>query len=121
MSYQFYKVLHLIGFMLLFFGFGGILLSAYSKTELKKPARIMGMVTHGLGLLIILVSGFGMAARLGLVSGLPAWVQAKIGIWVLLGVAISLVKRKGYIGWPVAILLWGLGTSAAFIAVNKPF
>lgn len=120
-SYNVYKILHLIGFMLLFFGFGGMLLSAYSRSELKKPARIMGFVTHGVGLLLILVSGFGLAARLGFVSGLPDWVKAKIGVWVLLGVAISLVKRKGYIGWPVAILLWGLGTTAAFIAVNKPF
>lgn len=121
MSYQFYKVLHLLGIMLLFFGFGGMLLAAYARIDLKKPARIMGFVSHGVGLLLILVSGFGMAARLGLVAGLPAWVQVKIGIWALLGVAVSLVKRKGYIGWPVAILLWGLGTSAAIIAINKPF
>ncbi|AHI05157.1 hypothetical protein BDW_03245 [Bdellovibrio bacteriovorus W] len=120
-SYNVYKILHLIGFMLLFFGLGGMLLSAYSRHELKKSARIMGFITHGVGLLIILVSGFGMAARLGLVSGLPTWVKAKIGVWVLLGLAVSLVKRKGYIGWPVAILLWGLGTTAAFIAINKPF
>ncbi|MBV2169362.1 MAG: hypothetical protein KUL82_11715 [Bdellovibrio sp.] len=121
MSYEFYKVLHLLGLMLLFFGFGGLLVAAYSKAELKKAARIMGFITHGLGLLFILVSGFGMAARLGLAAGLPGWVHAKIAIWVLLGVGISLVKRKGYIGWPVAVLLLGLGTSAAFIAINKPF
>lgn len=121
MSYEFYKVLHLLGLILLFFGFGGLLVPAFAKVELKKPARLMGFLTHGLGLLFILVSGFGMAARLGLVSGLPSWVHAKIGIWVLLGIAISLVKRKGYIGWPVAILLWGLGMTAAFIAINKPF
>lgn len=121
MSYQFYKVLHLLGMFLLFFGFGGLLVSAYGKAKLEKPARLMGFITHGLGLFLILLSGFGMSARLGLVAGLPAWVQAKIGIWVLLGVSISLVKRKGYIGWPVAILLWGLGSSAAIIAINKPF
>lgn len=121
MSYQFYKVIHLLGLMLLFFGFGGLLMAAYAKVELKKAARIMAFACHGLGLLFIFVSGFGLAARLGLVQGLPTWVQAKIGIWLLLGVAISLVKRKGYIGWPVAVLLLGLGTTAAFIAVNKPF
>lgn len=121
MSYQFYKVLHLLGLILLFFGFGGLLMAAYAKVELKKQARMMGFISHGVGLLLILVSGFGMAARLGLVSGLPSWVHAKIAIWVLLGVGISLVKRKGHIGWPVAILLWGLGTTAAFIAINKPF
>jgi len=81
----------------------------------------MSYISHGLGLLLILVSGFGMAARLGLVSGLPGWVHAKLGIWVLLGLAVSLAKRKGAIGWPVFVLLVGLGTTAAFIAVNKPF
>lgn len=121
MTYEFYKILHLLGLILLFFSFGGLLLVSYSRAELKKPARIMAFSTHGVGLLLILVSGFGMAARLGMVSGLPTWVKAKIGIWVLLGVAISLVKRKGYIGWPIAILLWGLGISAAIIAINKPF
>lgn len=121
MSYEFYKILHLIGLILLFFGFGGLLLAAYSKIELKKPARIMGFVTHGFGLLFILVSGFGMAARLGLMTGLPTWLKVKVTIWALLGVSISLVKRKGYIGWPIAVLLWGLGTSAAIIAINKPF
>lgn len=121
MSYQFYKIMHLLGLMLLFFGFGGLLVSAYARVELKKAARIMGFVTHGVGLLFILVSGFGMAARLGMMTGLPGWVKAKIGIWALLGIAISVVKRKGYIGWPVAILLWGLGTTAAMFAVTKPF
>ena len=121
MPYEFYKVLHILGLMLLFFGFGGIVVAAYSKAELKKSARLMGMITHGVGLLLILVSGFGMAARLGLFAELPNWVKAKIGIWVLLGISISLAKRKGHIGWPVAIFLWGVGIMAAVIAVNKPF
>ncbi|KYG64421.1 hypothetical protein [Bdellovibrio bacteriovorus] len=121
MSYQFYKVLHMLGFMIMFFGFGGLLIPAFAKLTLTKGARIMAYATHGIGLLLILVSGFGMAARLGMVQGLPTWVQAKIGIWLVLGVAISLVKRKGYFGWPIAILLWILGGSAAYIAINKPF
>jgi hypothetical protein len=121
MSYQFYKVIHLLGLMLLFFGFGGLLVAAYAKVELKKHARIMAFACHGLGLLFIFVSGFGMAAKLGFMAALPTWVLAKIGIWLVLGISISLVKRKGYIGWPVAALILGLGTTAAFIAVNKPF
>ncbi|MGZ3774712.1 MAG: hypothetical protein ACXVCY_10300 [Pseudobdellovibrionaceae bacterium] len=121
MSYEFYKIIHILGLILLFFGFGGLLLTAYAKIELPKKARVMGFVTHGIGLLFIIVSGFGMAARLGLMTNLPTWIKAKVGIWALLGVSISLVKRKGYVGWPVAILLWGLGVSAAIIAINKPF
>lgn len=121
MSYQFYKIMHFIGLMMLFFGFGGLLISKYSGMILSKKARIMSMATHGIGLLLLLVGGFGMAARLGLMAGMPHWMQAKVGIWMLLAIGISLVKRKGQIGWPIAILLLGLGTTAAFIAVNKPF
>ena len=121
MSYQFYKVLHLLGIMLLFFGFGGLLVAAYAKVPLTKAARIMAFATHGLGLLLIFVAGFGMAAKLGIMSNFPAWMQVKVGIWFVLALCISLVKRKGYIGWPVAVLLFGLGTTAAFVVINKPF
>ncbi len=103
------------------FGFGGLLVAAYARVELKKPARIMAFVGHGVGLLFILISGFGMAARLGMMTELPGWVKAKVGLWLVLGLMISLVKRKGYIGWPVAILIWGLGTTAAILAITKPF
>ncbi len=121
MSYEFYKVLHLLGLMTLFFGFGAVLIAAYAGVKLEGGARRMAFITHGVGLVLLLVSGFGMAARMGLVQGLPGWVHAKITIWVLLGAAIALAKRKGNIGWPVAILLLGVGTTAAYIAINKPF
>jgi hypothetical protein len=119
MSYEFYKILHLFGLMLLFFGFGGLLMAAYSGQALQKKARIMAFATHGLGILIIFVSGFGLAARLGYISQLPNWVYAKLGVWVLMGIAISVVKRKGHIGWPVATLLLGLGVTAAYLGVTK--
>lgn len=121
MSYQFYKIMHFIGLMTLFFGFGGLLIAKYSGLMLSKKARIMSMATHGVGLLLLLVGGFGMAAKLGIMGEMPGWMKAKVALWALLAVAISLVKRKGQIGWPIAILLLGLGTSAAIIAVNKPF
>jgi hypothetical protein len=121
MSFQFYKVLHMIGLMTLFFGFGGLLVATYAGIVLSKKARIMTMVTHGVGLLLILISGFGMAARLGYMAQLPSWIHAKLLIWVLMGAGIALVKRRGQIGWPITVLLIGLGGTAAFIAVNKPF
>lgn len=121
MSYEFYKVIHLLGLMTLFFSFGGILVASFAGVTLNGKAKTMAMVTHGVGLLLIIVSGFGLAARLGFMAQLPGWVQAKIGIWVLLGAGVALAKRKGSIGWPVAILLLGLGMTAAYLAVNKPF
>lgn len=121
MSYEFYKILHLVGLMIMFFGFGGVVVSAFAGIPLQGKSKAMAFITHGIGLLFILVSGFGMAARLGLVAQLPGWVHAKIGIWVLMGLAISLAKRKGKIGWPVAVLLFGIGCTAAYIAILKPF
>ena len=121
MTFEFYKILHLTGLIFLFFGFGGLLMAAYARTELKGPARGMAFATHGIGLLLLILGGFGMLAKMGLMAQLPGWVIAKIIIWVILGGAISIVKRKGYIGWPVAILLIGLGATAAMLAVTKPF
>lgn len=121
MPYEFYKVMHLLGLIALFLGFGGVLVNAYAGQTLVGSAKKMAFILHGVGLLLILVSGFGMAARLGLVSGLPGWIHAKLTIWVLLGAGIAVAKRKGAIGWPIAILLMGLGTTAAYIAINKPF
>lgn len=121
MSYEFYKVLHLTGLMLLFFGFGATLILSYAGVPFQGKSKMLAFVTHGVGLLFLIVSGFGLLARLGLVQQLPGWVHAKITIWVLMGLAISLARRKGKFGLPVTILLIGIGMTAAIIAINKPF
>lgn len=121
MSFQFYKILHLVALMSLFFSFGGALVLAYAGTPLVGRAKKMTMILHGVSLVVILVSGFGMAARLGYMSHLPGWVHGKIAIWVLLGAGIALVRRKGNLGWPLVVLILGLGTTAAILAVTKPF
>ncbi|AHZ86205.1 hypothetical protein AB1A81_04395 [Bdellovibrio bacteriovorus] len=121
MTYQFYKIMHFLGLMTLFFGLGGLLVASYAKVTLTKQARIMTFVTHGLGLMLLLIGGFGMMAKLGIMAAMPGWLYGKLIIWMLLGLAVSLVKRKGYIGWPIAILLLVLGTTASIFAINKPF
>ena len=84
--------------------------------------RKLAFITHGLGLLLILVSGFGMLARMGLVGGLPPWIHAKLTIWVLAGVAIAVAKRKSE---KLAVWIYAatvlLGFTAAYIAIFKPF
>jgi hypothetical protein len=121
MTYEFYKFIHMMGLMFLFFGFGGLLVSLYSQPEMKKQARMMAFATHGLGLLLMIFGGFGMAAKMGLMGHLPGWIHAKIAIWVLMALAISVVKRKASLGWSLVILLVGLGSTAAYLAINKPF
>ena len=121
MSLEFYKILHMLGLMTLFFSFGGGLILGYAGVPFQGRAKTMIMMLHGIALLLILITGFGMAAKLGYMSHLPGWIQGKLAIWVILGAAVTLVKRKGNVGWPLVILLLGLGTTAAIFAITKPF
>ncbi len=77
-------------------------------------------VTHGIGLLLVIVSGFGMLARLG-VHSFPSWVVGKLIIWIILGGFMGLVprlrnKRAGLLWWSL-VLLTGV---AAWLATSKP-
>lgn len=121
MSYEFYKVLHLAGLMLLFFGLSGALTLKMAGVQFTGSVKKLAMITHGVGMLFMLVGGFGLLARLGIIGAFPGWVHAKLTIWVLLGAAIALAKRKGHIGWPLMVLFIGLGTTAAWLAIVKPF
>jgi len=121
MSYEFYKIIHITGLILVFSGLTSILTLKMAGVDLTKNLRRLGMISHGVGLVLILISGFGLAARLGMVRGLPNWVYAKLAVWFLLGAALTIAKRKGHIGWPVFILITGLGVTAATLAITKPF
>lgn len=121
MSYEFYKILHICGLMLLFFGLSSAMTLKMAGVQFTGAVKKLAFITHGVGLFIMLVGGFGLLARLGFVHGMPNWAIAKIVIWVLLGGAISVAKRKGQIGWPLMILFVGLGTTAAWLAIAKPF
>lgn len=99
-DYNAYKLLHIIGIILTFMGF------AYGMKQWSKGAAI----AHGTGLAILLVTGMGMVG-----SNFAPWVFAKIFIWLLLGGALVIVKRKllpAVVSW---ILLLVLGAAAAWI------
>ncbi len=117
MPYEFYKILHFIGLFLTFTSLAGYIfhLSQNSATEKKKFFAI----THGVGLLILLVSGFGLAARLGLVSQLPTWVYIKLSMWLLAGAAFTLVKRRVFSPMGQYLYIIAVGTLAAVAAVMK--
>lgn len=121
MSYEFYKLLHITGLMLLFFGLSAALTLKMAGAAFTGSVKKMAFITHGVGLLLMLVGGFGLLARLGFMGNIPAWALTKLGIWILLGGAIALAKRKGQLGWPLMVLFVGLGTTAAWLAIIKPF
>ncbi len=118
MSLQTYHFLHLIGLILVFIGFGGLLSSEGAKRA---------MMWHGIGLVISLVSGFGMLAKMakGLPEGAPSlytqhWVIVKIALWLVLGFLPVLAKRR-VIAAPMVVLIAAvIGAVMGYIGYFKP-
>lgn len=119
MSYSFYKIWHVLGIVTLFLGFGWLLLSA--QLQKWKELKRTGLILHGVGLVSILISGFGLAARLDMIKALAPWVHVKITIWVILGLMVIFTKRLHKFTIINLALLIGLAFLAAFMAVTKPF
>ncbi|MEX2609194.1 MAG: hypothetical protein WEA24_04550 [Gemmatimonadota bacterium] len=122
MPYQIYKLIHLLGIFVV------VTTLAVASMHLLRggtradfPRRRALGITHGVASFLILLGGFGMLARLGIVhGGLPGWILLKLGIWVLLSGALTLALRATagaravLIGTPLLALL------AAAIAIYKP-
>jgi hypothetical protein len=94
MSYEFYKVLHLLGMSLVLMSLGAVLLHVINGGSKQSNTWRKGtMITHGVGLLLLLVAGFGMLAKLG-IMGVPAWVAVKLIIWLVLGGLVAVIYKK---------------------------
>jgi hypothetical protein len=120
---QAYKLVHIFGILLTFVALGGLALHAVNGgTKESNRGRRLVAASYGLGLLLILVGGFGMLARLGVASaGLPGWVWAKLVIWLAIGGLLALPYRKPESGrflWWLGPLL---GVVAGWLALYKPF
>lgn len=89
-----YKVMHLLGIFLLLTGMGGVwALSVVGTPDRSSGTRRLLMISHGIAVLLVLVAGFGLLAKLGVMGAWPAWVWLKIGIWVVLGGLPALLLR----------------------------
>lgn len=117
MSLETYKIIHITGLALLFLGLGGMLLTPADK----RPK--LGYVLHGLGLLALLVAGFGLMARMGIMGpgNWPVWLWCKMCVWLLMALLPMLVKKAivpPFLGWLVAA---AAGGAAAWLALLKPW
>lgn len=121
MSYEFYKVLHICGLLLVFTGLAGALALAINKSTVTTKTKKFVSLTHGIGLLIMLTAGFGLAARLNYMGAWPNWLTVKIIIWFLLGGLLAFANRKPAWAWYIFSAIILLGTCAAYLAINKPF
>lgn len=121
MSYTVYKLIHYVGIFMASMSLAGIaFVSAEKKPLAEHPLRLMAVISHGVGLLLVLLGGFGMLARLGIIGDLPGWVLGKLGIWVLLGGALALVKRVPSMARVFLGLLLIAMLAAVYLALYKP-
>ena len=123
MSLETYRVLHIFGVVTLFSGLAslwGLYVSRPAGVTTSPPYRVGLVAFHGVGLLVLLVSGFGMLARLGLLGGIPLWAYAKVVIWLVLGGSVALAKRKSAWGLKLVSAWIALGTLAAYLCIFKP-
>ncbi len=124
MTFTVYKLMHILGILLVFLGLGGRAVVAQQEEPRKTPGHSLVGMLHGIGLLVVLVGGFGMLAKLGLdgeeMQGL-GWVMVKIVIWILIGGSIIVPVRKPSFVVPWLVVVAALGLLSGYMALYKPF
>ena len=122
MPYPVYKLIHLLGIFVLLTTLAIActhLLRGGTRADLPRR-RALG-VTHGVASFMILLGGFGMLARLGIVhGGLPGWILLKLGIWLALSGALVLALRVTGAARAILVGTPFLALLAAAIAIYKP-
>lgn len=120
-SLTIYKVLHITGALLVIFSLGGLVLHVINGGTRDFAFRRTLAITHGIGMIILLVAGFGMLARLGIMSDMPGWVIAKLVLWLLFGGLLAVIYRfpaqARWLWWAIPLL----GGLAAYLALVRPF
>lgn len=120
MSYEFYKILHLTGLVLLFSGLIALLTLKVMGSVVAGSTKKFAFMTHGIGLFLVLLSGFGLLARMGMARDFPNWIYLKLAIWLYFGASIALIKRKGQLGWILYLPMLIIFIIAAYLGVVKP-
>ena len=104
------KTLHLAGVFALFASLGATTLAGSSK----KATSIL----HGVSLVFILLVGFAMLKKPPMDQ---YWWMAKLGIWLFIGLAPALSKKKVLPPLVVFTLTLLAAAAAAYLGLRKPF
>ena len=103
-----YKVIHLSGVIILFGALG-----AGIYTPSSKGNKLAGAL-HGISLLLIIVSGFGLVAKIWS-NQFTWWIILKLIIWLALGGSYALAKKRLLPEHTAFAIIIGLGIAAAFL------
>lgn len=123
MPYQLYKLIHFLGiFMIMIVLAAACMHVLRGGTRADNPHRRTIGIVHGIASFLILLGGFGMLARLGVMQGgLPGWIYAKLVVWIVASGSIALVYRGPDLARALLIALPLLGVLAGYFALYKPF
>lgn len=121
-SHQLYNLVHIVGIVLVVSALAGAAVLAHTRGDHEtRSTRRMLAVLHGIGAFLVLLGGFGMLARLGIVQGgFPGWIWVKLGIWVVVAAALVLPYRRPAMARALVLALPVLVGLAAYMALYKP-
>lgn len=103
---------------MVFMGYGALLARSLAKSE-NKSVKKLGSITSGIGLILILVAGFGLIAKMGYSMTTP-WILVKLVVWLILGGLIALINRLPGLAWLLWWVLIALGGVAAYMVYARP-
>jgi len=117
MDYAALKVIHITGIAMTFIGLTGILaLKMAGGAPMAK--RMIFHLAYGIGLLVIIGTGFALAGKLGVTA--QPWVAGKGVIWVLAAASIVLANRFSRFAGPIVVFFIALVATAGYLAIYKP-
>lgn len=108
-----YQMMHLLGVLLVFTAYGALIARVWTGST-AAGLRKFGAIVSGIGLLLILVSGFGMQP----IYGWPLWILVKVAVWLSLGAMIVMINRKALPGpglFAVTIILGLIAVAMAYV------
>ncbi|RPG84121.1 MAG: hypothetical protein CBC33_006905 [Coraliomargarita sp. TMED73] len=119
MSATVYHILHIVGILLVFMGYGALIARALSGSD-HAGVKKLGSITSGIGLLLLFIAGCALISKMDY-SFASGWIIAKLIIWIALGGLIALINRKPQLAGKLWWILAALGALAVYLVYVQPF
>ena len=73
---------------------GALICLGVLAVEKKQKIFRLALMTHGVTLLLLLISGFGLLAKMNVDWPWPVWPYIKLGAWLCFGAAAPFFRLK---------------------------
>ena len=113
MPVTFYHVLHLVSLFSLF----GATFAAFASPVPER--RKFLLAASGIASLLVLISGFGLLAKLQI--GFPVWIVVKIVCWFAVSGLAGIAFRRRELVRPLTVLTIVLSVAAVAMVYCRPF